>query len=151
MLFYKRKFFCLITLKVIVKITQSNSFIIIKKKFLLIKYLVNFSYDPTAVLDFLWALTCNPKLWQGREENTKNNNPDNILLLTKEQLLVLVMYLIEEAVILCERKSKKTAITQMETRLDLLISCCSSEDELIMGIVKYLADEMTSRNELVFA
>lgn len=99
----------------------------------------------------MWALTCNPKLWQGREQtSTKNDTPDNILLLNKEQLLVLVMYLIEEAVILCERKNKKTAITQMETRLDLLISCCSSEDELIMGIVKYLAEEMTSRNEFVY-
>lgn len=89
-------------------------------------------------------------MWQGREQtSTKNNQPDNILLLTSDQLLVLVMYLIEEAVILCERKNKKTAITQMETRLDLLISCCSSDDELIMGIVKYLAEEMSSRNEFV--
>ncbi|OXU26086.1 hypothetical protein TSAR_012850 [Trichomalopsis sarcophagae] len=104
-------------------------------------------YDPTAVLDFLWALTCNPKLWQGREKySTKNDIPENILMLTNEQLLVLVMYLIEEAVILCERQNRKTAITQMETRLDLLLCCCSAEDELTMGVVKYLADQMTNSN-----
>lgn len=104
-------------------------------------------YDPTAVLDFLWALTCNPKLWQGREKySTKNDIPENILMLSNEQLLVLVMYLIEEAVILCERQNRKTAITQMETRLDLLLCCCSAEDELTMGVVKYLADQMTNRN-----
>ncbi|KAJ8668061.1 hypothetical protein QAD02_009724 [Eretmocerus hayati] len=105
-------------------------------------------YDPKAVLDFLWALTCNPKLWQGREKySNKNDMPENILLLSQEQLLVLVMYLIEEAVILCERQNRKIAIAQMETRLDLLICCCSGEDELTLAVVKHLADQMMNRND----
>ncbi|XP_058800792.1 integrator complex subunit 1 isoform X2 [Phymastichus coffea] len=107
------------------------------------------NYDPTAVLDFLWALTCNPKLWQGREKySTKNDIPENILLLTSDQLLVLVMYLIEEAVILCERQNRQAAVTQMETRLDLLLCCISSEDELTMSVVKYLAEQMSGRNDI---
>lgn len=107
-----------------------------------------FRYDPTAVLDFLWALTCNPKLWQGREKySTKNDMPENILLLTSDQLLVLVMYVIDEAVILDERQSRKTAISHMESRLDLLICSCSAEDEQTIGVVKYLAREMVNRNE----
>jgi integrator complex subunit 1 len=44
-------------------------------------------YDPTAVLDFLWALTCNPKLWQGREKFTpKHHSPEDILGLTAAQV-----------------------------------------------------------------
>ncbi|XP_014218982.1 integrator complex subunit 1 [Copidosoma floridanum] len=107
------------------------------------------TYDPTAVLDFLWALTCNPKLWQGREKySTKNDMPENILLLTSNQLLVLVMYLIEEAVILYERENQKTAVTQMEARLDLMTCCCSSEDEMMVSVVKHLADQMTNRTDV---
>ncbi|XP_014230547.1 integrator complex subunit 1 [Trichogramma pretiosum] len=105
-------------------------------------------YDPTAVLDFLWSLTCNPKLWQGREKySTKNDLPENILLLTSDQLLSLAKYVVEEAVILCNRQSRKTAVSQMESRLDLLICCFSGKEELTMSIVKYLAGEMTNHND----
>ncbi|XP_046407555.1 integrator complex subunit 1 [Ischnura elegans] len=56
------------------------------------------SYDPGAVLDFLWALMSNPKLWQGREKLTpKHYTLEDILGLTKSQLFVLVEYIVEEA------------------------------------------------------
>ena len=44
-------------------------------------------FDPSAVLDFLWALTCNPKLWQGREKFTpKHHSPEDILGLNSFQV-----------------------------------------------------------------
>ena len=47
----------------------------------------NENYDPTAVLDFLWALTYHPKLWQGREKCTpKHHSPEDILGLTPPQV-----------------------------------------------------------------
>ncbi|XP_012280876.1 integrator complex subunit 1 [Orussus abietinus] len=100
-------------------------------------------YDPTAVLDFLWALTCNPKLWQGRDKFTpKHYVPENVLLLTNAQLLNLVAYLVAEAVIICNRQNRNAALTQMETRLDLLLHCVSEDDYLIAAVVRFLAGQM---------
>lgn len=56
-------------------------------------------YDPTAVLDFLWALTCNPKLWQGREKFTpKHHSAEDILGLTSAQVWLHVISHAERAV-----------------------------------------------------
>jgi integrator complex subunit 1 len=56
-------------------------------------------YDPTAVLDFLWALTCNPKLWQGREKFTpKHHSPEDILGLTSAQVWLQVIACVDWAV-----------------------------------------------------
>ncbi|KAF7414832.1 hypothetical protein HZH68_003321 [Vespula germanica] len=100
-------------------------------------------YDPSAVLDFLWALTCNPKLWQGRDKFTpKHYVPENILLLQKEQLLNLVAYVVAEAVIICNCENRNAALTRMELRLDLLLHCISTNDHLIARVVKYLTEQM---------
>ncbi|XP_012235506.1 integrator complex subunit 1 [Linepithema humile] len=100
-------------------------------------------YDPTAVLDFLWALTCNPKLWQGRDKFTpKHYVPENILLLEERQLLNLVTYLVSEAVIICNMQNRNAALARMDIRLDLLLHCISTEDELISSVVNYLAERM---------
>lgn len=100
-------------------------------------------YDPTAVLDFLWALTCNPKLWQGRDKFTpKHYVPEDILLLSNQQLLNLITYLVAEAVVICNRQNRKAALNQMEGRLDLLLHCVSTEEKLICSVVKHLAVQM---------
>ncbi|XP_011171982.1 integrator complex subunit 1 [Solenopsis invicta] len=100
-------------------------------------------YDPTAVLDFLWALTCNPKLWQGRDKFTpKHYVPENILLLEERQLLNLVAYLVSEAVIICKMQNRNAALARMDIRLDLLLHCISTEDSLISNVVNYLAERM---------
>lgn len=100
-------------------------------------------YDPTAVLDFLWALTCNPKLWQGRDKFTpKHYVPENILLLEERQLLNLVAYLVSEAVIICKVQNRNAALAKMDIRLDLLLHCISTEDSLIANVVNYLAERM---------
>lgn len=107
-------------------------------------------YDPTAVLDFLWALTCNPKLWQGRDKFTpKHYVPENILLLTEKQLLTLVVYLVAEAIIVHNRQGKNSALTQMESRLDLLQHCLSTEEKFTSHVVNYLAERMMSNESTV--
>lgn len=106
-------------------------------------------YDPTAVLDFLWALTCNPKLWQGRDKFTpKHYVPENILLLQKWQLLNLVAYLVSEAVIICGMQNRNAALARMDIRLDLLLHCISTEDDLISSVVHYLAERMMDNTDL---
>jgi integrator complex subunit 1 len=107
-----------------------------------------YRYDPTAVLDFLWALTCNPKLWQGRDKFTpKHYIPENILLLEERQLLNLVAYLVSEAVIICNMQNRNAAFARMDIRLDLLLHCISTEDKLISKIVNYLAQRMMDNTE----
>ncbi|XP_072761874.1 integrator complex subunit 1 [Anoplolepis gracilipes] len=106
-------------------------------------------YDPTAVLDFLWALTCNPKLWQGRDKFTpKHYVPENILLLQKRQLLNLVAYLVSEAVIICSMQNRNAALARMDIRLDLLLHCISTEDDLISSVVNYLAERIMDNIDL---
>ncbi|XP_008559998.1 integrator complex subunit 1 [Microplitis demolitor] len=107
-------------------------------------------YDPTAVLDFLWALTCNPKLWQGRDKFTpKHYVPEDILLLTQQQLLTLVAYVVAEAIVVHGRQGKNAALTQMELRLDLLQHCLSTKEKLTSEVVKYLADRMINNTNII--
>lgn len=111
----------------------------------------DYRYDPTAVLDFLWALTCNPKLWQGRDKFTpKHYVPENILLLQKWQLLNLVAYLVSEAVIICSVQNRNAALARMDIRLDLLLHCISTEDDLISSVVNYLAERIMDNTEYEF-
>ncbi|KAG7214008.1 hypothetical protein KM043_001378 [Ampulex compressa] len=108
-------------------------------------------YDPTAVLDFLWALTCNPKLWQGRDKFTpKHYVPENILLLEERQLLNLVAYVVSEAIAIYNCQNRNAAIARMEVRLDLLLHCVSTNDDSICNVVKYLARCMMGDTDLNF-
>lgn len=101
-------------------------------------------------MDFLWALTCNPKLWQGRDKFTpKHYVPENILLLQKEQLLNLIAYVVAEAVIICNCEDRNAALTRMELRLDLLLHCISTNDHLIARVVKYLTEHMMQNTRFV--
>ncbi|XP_021917589.1 integrator complex subunit 1 [Zootermopsis nevadensis] len=108
-------------------------------------------YDPAAVLDFLWALTCNPKLWQGREKFTpKHHSPEDILRLTSAQTLALVGYIVEEAVITDaegESLSRQNASDKMESRLPLLLQCTNDGQEMA-AVAKYLVDIMSGKTGL---
>ncbi|XP_063229314.1 integrator complex subunit 1 isoform X2 [Bacillus rossius redtenbacheri] len=84
-------------------------------------------YDPTAVLDFLWAMTHNPKLWQGREKFTpKNQALENVLQLTPNQLLTLVDYMLDEA----HGCDAGDALGGLESRLPLLLQCLEGDAEV---------------------
>lgn len=94
-------------------------------------------YEPTAVLDFLWALTSNPKLWQGREKNTpKHAIPENVLCLSVIQLQSVVTYIVEEAA--------QDSGDSLESRLPLLLQCTEENVELVARIVKHLLNIATN-------
>ncbi|PNF16802.1 hypothetical protein B7P43_G18054 [Cryptotermes secundus] len=105
-------------------------------------------YDPTAVLDFLWALTCNPKLWQGREKFTpKHHSAEDILGLTSAQTLALVGYIVEEALLTVresETHLQQIALDKMESRLPLLLQCTSGGQEMA-AVARYLVDIMSAK------
>ncbi|XP_049803946.1 integrator complex subunit 1 isoform X1 [Schistocerca nitens] len=100
-------------------------------------------YHPTAVLDFMWALTCNPKLWQGREKFTpKHYSQEDVLNLTREQLLVLVEYIVEEAVMtsgIGEYQDK------MELRLPLMLQCLSQHEDRAL-VAQHLITVAAAKN-----
>jgi len=78
------------------------------------------NYDPTAVLDFLWALTYHPKLWQGREKCTpKHHSPEDVLGLTPPQVRLHVIVYCKE----CGIKFYKIwEFTQMDTLMPFTVS-----------------------------
>ncbi|XP_064607195.1 integrator complex subunit 1-like [Liolophura sinensis] len=54
-------------------------------------------YDPTCVLDFLWACYNIPKIWQGRDRKLpKNYTPEDVLGLTDSQLICLADTIVAE-------------------------------------------------------
>ncbi|XP_071443700.1 integrator complex subunit 1 [Hetaerina americana] len=122
------------------------------------------SYDPGAVLDFLWALMSNPKLWQGREKLTpKHYTSEDILGLTRPQLFTLVEYIVEEAANVRSRetttcnKSEECANQTMATlysqtgdedendeevicrRMPLLLQCACEDPVKLGAVASHLA------------
>lgn len=86
-------------------------------------------YDPTAVLDFLTALTRSPKLWQGRDKYLpKHYQPEDILNLSSNQIICVADYIVEEAILM---NDKKESLDKMNHRIQLL-SQCIVEDEVYM-------------------
>lgn len=51
-------------------------------------------------------------------------------------------YVVSEAVIICKMQNRNAALARMDTRLDLLLHCISTEDNLISNVVNYLAERM---------
>nr|CAD7453362.1 unnamed protein product [Timema tahoe] len=99
----------------------------------------NSEFDPSAVLDFLWSLTCNPKLWQGREKFTpKHHTPENVLQLTDTQLQVLVDYILKEGCELEAVATRESALEKMESRLSLLLHCLETDKEIGL-VTRHLA------------
>lgn len=96
-------------------------------------------------MDFLHALTRNPKFWQGHCE-TSTDKPEDVLLLDNKQLLVLVKYIVVEGVGICNQKDRKIAIQKLEARLELFL-CCSVREDSTRAVVMYLADEMMSLDD----
>lgn len=76
--------------------------------------------------------------------------PENILLLHEKQLLTLVAYLVAEAVIICNCQNRNAAVARMDSRLDLLLHCVSTDDHLVSSVVKYLAERMMNDSEYVY-
>ncbi|CAH0389258.1 unnamed protein product [Bemisia tabaci] len=95
-------------------------------------------FDPTAVLDFLWALTYNPKLWQGRERYTpKHKVTENLLRLTPNQVLCVVEYIVAEG---ASKKDPVEMKEKMNSRLSQLSDCICCTD---LNIAIKLMDHLT--------
>lgn len=86
-------------------------------------------YSSSSVLDFLEAMTHNPRLWQGREKHVpKHQKTEPILNLNEQQVLVLVEYFVEEAEINDTDNVERPAfLDKLESRLPLLLESLNKE------------------------
>lgn len=105
-------------------------------------------FDPTPILDYLKALTCNPKLWQGREKHTaKHYKPENVLNLNVSQLKCMTDYIVAEGIQLEMDKASGWA-NHIANRLSFLENCIRATDiEVTVDIAKHLMKRPSSSRE----
>lgn len=107
-------------------------------------------YDSSAVLDFLYALTCNPKLWQGRDKFTpKNYKLENVLHLKNEQIKVLISYILQEAIQNSKSGKSSEYIMKMECRLPLITATVANKSDRITVAVRHLRVSMEKEDEVM--
>lgn len=108
-------------------------------------------YSATAVLDFLEAMTRNPRLWQGREKHIpKHHTPESVLHLGQGQLLCMIEYIIEESVEVCASgeiaqtqasdgnlENRPAFLDTLEARLPILME--SFQKEFLPEVVRQIA------------
>lgn len=58
-------------------------------------------------------------------------------------------YIVAEAVIIYNCQNRNAALARMDSRLDLLLHCISTDDHLVASVVKYLAKHMMNDSEYV--
>lgn len=112
-------------------------------------------FDPTSVLDFLYACIYIPKIWQGRyKKKNKRGNEEDILALTENQTKAVINYILDEAAMKypsdTNNKSDGTIIKLnschiLEQRLKLLLMCLALRRSLINTSVHHLL-EIISNN-----
>ncbi|XP_019564410.2 integrator complex subunit 1 [Aedes albopictus] len=87
----------------------------------------NGAYDPCSVLDFINALTRNPKLWQGRDKAVpKHEQIEYIVTLSGKQIKTFIDY------ILAESNPEK-----MCDRVKLLLQCVDCKFDYLEEMVEY--------------
>ncbi|XP_069784447.1 integrator complex subunit 1 [Narcine bancroftii] len=110
--------------------------------------------DPTSALDFLWACTHIPRIWQGRDQRTpQKHKKEYVLFLRKGELISLVDVILSEseAKISLGAHNKKPAEdvtgTFIRSRIPLLLSCCHGNLDNIKIVTEYLISCIKQRGE----
>ncbi|XP_061404832.1 integrator complex subunit 1 [Lethenteron reissneri] len=134
------------------------------------------SYSAGAVLDFLWACTRIPRLWQGRDIKTpRKRSAERVLRLTSSQLLRLVDLIVEEAAEKdgedgaagaapptpagaaegAERRGDgaggespgEAGLSSIQARLPLLLGCCQGNSRLLADVAQHLIARGNQRSD----
>uniref|UniRef100_A0A672MNH3 Integrator complex subunit 1 n=1 Tax=Sinocyclocheilus grahami TaxID=75366 RepID=A0A672MNH3_SINGR len=115
--------------------------------------------DPTSALDFLWACSHIPRIWQGRDQKTPQKRTEQFVLkLSSEELISLVDLILSESELSCrDSATSKSALDQvscslLQSRLPLLHSCLHSDlgnvkkvSEYLISCVKKWGDSIMSK------
>ncbi|CAB1341759.1 unnamed protein product [Coregonus sp. 'balchen'] len=109
--------------------------------------------DPSSALDFLWACSHIPRIWQGRDQKTPQKQTDLFVLrLNPEELISLVDLIMSESELNSRGDSSPTAnapgnakstldhtsCSLIQSRLPLLQSCCHGDLERVKKVSEYL-------------
>ncbi|XP_056870857.1 integrator complex subunit 1 isoform X1 [Takifugu flavidus] len=106
----------------------------------------DYKLDPSSSLDFLWACSHIPRIWQGRDQKIRQNKTDKFVLrLASEELISLVDLILFESE-LNSRESPgddmggldQVACSLIQSRLPLLHSYCNGDLENIKKVSEYL-------------
>uniref|UniRef100_A0A671SM89 Integrator complex subunit 1-like n=1 Tax=Sinocyclocheilus anshuiensis TaxID=1608454 RepID=A0A671SM89_9TELE len=115
--------------------------------------------DPTSALDFLWACSHIPRIWQGRDQKTPQTRTEQFVLkLSSEELISLVDLILSESELSCrDSATSKSALDQvscslLQSRLPVLHSCLHSDlgnvkkvSEYLISCVKKWGDSIMSK------
>ncbi|XP_071813401.1 integrator complex subunit 1-like [Apostichopus japonicus] len=103
-------------------------------------------YNPSTVLDFLWACLHNPKLWQGRDTKaSKRHGEEDILSLAPDQSCCIASYIAMEASSLPSLGDDDSAmLSKIQQRLGLLIRCCSDNKDALSRVGEFLNDQINT-------
>lgn len=102
--------------------------------------------DPSSALDFLWACSHIPRIWQGRDQKTPQKRTEKFVLrLSPEELISLVDLILSESE-LSSRDSPQPGSSTLDqascslilARLPLLRSCCHGDLENVRKVSEYL-------------
>lgn len=101
--------------------------------------------DPTSALDFLWACSHIPRIWQGRDQKTPQKRTEKFVLkLSPEELISLVDLILSESELNCrDSPASKSNLDQvscslLQSRLPLLHSCLHSDLDNVKKVSEYL-------------
>eukprot|EP00063_Salmo_salar_P084358 XP_014059193.1 PREDICTED: integrator complex subunit 1-like [Salmo salar] len=109
--------------------------------------------DPSSALDFLWACSHIPRIWQGRDQKTPQKQTDTFVLrLNPEELISLVDLIMSESELNSRGDSSPpanapgnakstldhTSCSLIQSRLPLLHSCCHGDLERVKKVSEYL-------------
>ncbi|CAL1270879.1 unnamed protein product [Larinioides sclopetarius] len=108
-------------------------------------------FDPTSVLDFLYACIYIPKIWQGHYKKNKGGSEEDILALTELQIQSVIRYILEEAhgkapkdqVVHLSNSLLSNCFSSLEGRMGLLMKCLALRIPLINSCVNYLLELIT--------
>uniref|UniRef100_A0A3B3QNR6 Integrator complex subunit 1 n=1 Tax=Paramormyrops kingsleyae TaxID=1676925 RepID=A0A3B3QNR6_9TELE len=110
--------------------------------------------DPMSALDFLWACSRIPRIWQGRDQKTPQKRMEKFMLrLTAPELISLV------DLILCESEMSAQApgghesasCSLIQSRLPLLHSCCHGGLQNVKKVSEYLINYIKSWGDSVMS
>uniref|UniRef100_A0A3B3ZVG2 Uncharacterized protein n=1 Tax=Periophthalmus magnuspinnatus TaxID=409849 RepID=A0A3B3ZVG2_9GOBI len=111
--------------------------------------------DPSSALDFLWACSHIPRIWQGRDQKIPEKTEKFVLQLSAEELISLVELILAESELSSHTEAHKdtqTSNSLLQSRLPLLHSYCNGEMDNIKQVAEYLIncikkqeDEMNQR------
>uniref|UniRef100_W5K0G9 Integrator complex subunit 1 n=1 Tax=Astyanax mexicanus TaxID=7994 RepID=W5K0G9_ASTMX len=101
--------------------------------------------DPSSALDFLWACSHIPRIWQGRDQKTPQKRTEKFVLkLSADELISLVdLILCESELSWRDTGQAKDTLDQascslIQSRLPLLQSCCHGDLQSVRKVSEYL-------------